>query len=134
MAIFFGVITFNSYQRSQKFLAKAATTSGTVVRLHFSPFHSVRSSGGGFYPIVRFIADGEEIEARDRIGANPPDYRQGETVEVLYEKGNPKHWCINSWFDLWFLTTLFGFFFAVSTTMTTFATISKFKNQRRLDR
>ncbi|HEV2547364.1 MAG TPA: DUF3592 domain-containing protein [Stellaceae bacterium] len=59
---------------------------GQVVRLH-EEWRS-GSSGGGhytYYPIVRFrTAENETIEFRDSIGSNPPSYRSGDKVTVLY--------------------------------------------------
>jgi uncharacterized protein DUF3592 len=59
---------------------------GQVVRLHGE--WSSGSSGSShytYYPIVRFrTAENETIEFKDSIGSNPPSYRAGDKVTVLY--------------------------------------------------
>jgi hypothetical protein len=42
------------------------------------------SDSSTYYPVVRFVADGATVEFKDRVGANPPSYRVGEAVPVLY--------------------------------------------------
>jgi hypothetical protein len=41
--------------------------------------------GSSYYPVVEFIAqDGGTVQFRDSMGSNPPAYREGEAVRVLY--------------------------------------------------
>jgi uncharacterized protein DUF3592 len=64
---------------------------GQVVRLHGE--WSSGSSGSShytYYPIVRFrTAENETIEFKDSIGSNPPSYRAGDKVTVLYLADTP---------------------------------------------
>lgn len=104
MGVLLGTISFATYNHSQTLLAQGGTTIGTVVRLE-------SSAKGAYYPVVRFKSDtGEIFEERGKVGSSPPEHRQGETVSVIYNRANPKEWCVNSWLNLYFLPTLFGAF------------------------
>jgi hypothetical protein len=62
-------------------------TQGTVVGLQLES--TLRSSS--YYPIVRFrAADGSVVEFRDGTGRNPPAYREGDEVTVLYLTQSPE--------------------------------------------
>jgi hypothetical protein len=58
---------------------------GSVVRLE----ESRDSDGSTYHPIVRFGAGGG-MEFRDSMGSNPPVYREGEDVTVLYLAEDPE--------------------------------------------
>src|SRR5439155_827275 len=60
---------------------------GEVVRLK-----SESSDHGGYsyYPIVRFRTETNAlVEFKDSVGSNPPSYRVGDKVTVLYLLDNP---------------------------------------------
>lgn len=104
LSVVLGTVAFVTYNHAQTLLAEGGTTTGTVVKLE-------SSAKGAYYPIVRFKTEsGEELTERGKVGSSPPEHREGETVAVLYNKTNPKDWCINSWLNLYFLPTLFGAF------------------------
>lgn len=69
-----------------------------------------------FYAVVEFrTADGEAIRFEDGTGSNPPAYRVGDAVEVLYDPQTPQSAMIDSWV-LWLPSTIvmgFGGFLAV---------------------
>lgn len=101
MAILFLSLGGIFYFQSQKMLKEGGTASGTVVRLE-------SSAKGAYYPVVHFQPDGAaEIEERGKVGSSPPEYKVGDTVQILYEKTNPKNWTINSWLNLYFLPVMF---------------------------
>lgn len=71
-----------------EFLRQARPASGKVVRLE-------RSSGSrhtSYYPVVQFRepASQQTVEFRHRVGSNPPLYRVGEEVGVLYSPNVPR--------------------------------------------
>ncbi len=91
-----------------EFLAVAKGADGTVVRLEYE--RSGSSSGGAYYPIVRFLLrTGETFEFRSSVGSSPPSYRRGEPVRVLYDPTTPESAEIDSFFSLWFAPILLGF-------------------------
>jgi len=56
-------------------------TGGTVIRLEAD--HD--ASHPSYFPVVRFVtASGSSREFRDSTGTNPPSYRSGDSVRVLY--------------------------------------------------
>ena len=93
---------------TREFLAVAKSADGTVVRLEYE--RSSSSSGGAYYPIVRFLLrTGETFEFRSSVGSSPPSYRRGESVRVLYDPTAPESAEIDSFFSLWFAPILLGF-------------------------
>lgn len=47
--------------------------------------------GSTYYPVVEFtIQDGATAQFRDRMGGNPPAYREGDVVRVLYFPASPQ--------------------------------------------
>ncbi len=101
LSVIFFAVAGTCYFQSHKLLTEGGTASGTVVRLE-------SSARGASYPVVHFQPDGAaEIEERGKVGSSPPEYKVGDTVQILYEKTNPKNWTINSWLNLYFLPVLF---------------------------
>ncbi len=94
---------------TREFLAVARSADGTVVRMEYSR-SGFRTSVGSYYPIVRFhLPTGKTIEFRGWVGSNPPAYRRGESVRVLYDPTAPESAKIDSFFSLWFAPILLGF-------------------------
>lgn len=102
---------------SVSFLANADRARGTVVSLEWRTGHE--HSGVSrkprardrpmAYPVVGFrSADGEARTFRDSTGSNPPSYRVGERVEVLYHADSPEDARINGFASLWLLPLVFG--------------------------
>ena len=45
-----------------------------------------------YFPVVRFTDPmGQEVQFRDGTGSNPPSYRSGDTVKVMYLRDDPAH-------------------------------------------
>jgi hypothetical protein len=92
------------FESRQTFLAAAVPAEGTVVGLDMVRSSSGSRSGSSYsyYPIVRFrTVDGEDVEFRSSSGSNPPSYRRGERVVVLYDPQTPEIAEIDSFFSLW---------------------------------
>jgi hypothetical protein len=67
--------------------ATGLRAQGEVIRLK-----SESSDHGSYsyYPIVRFRTENNtRVEFKDSVGSNPPSYRVGDTVAVLYLADNP---------------------------------------------
>jgi Protein of unknown function (DUF3592) len=74
---------------------------GTVVDLSYG--------GKSYDPVVEFTApSGATIRFTSGIGSNPPAWRVGEHVGVLYDPGNPQDATIDQYWQIWFFPTLFG--------------------------
>jgi hypothetical protein len=47
--------------------------------------------GATYYPVIEFTTrDGGTVQFRDNMGSNPPAYREGEVVRVLYFPAFPQ--------------------------------------------
>ena len=64
---------------------------GEVVRLNAEE----SSDSTSYYPVVRYRTQANEtVEFKDSIGSNPPSYRSGDKVTVLYLAANPQRQAI----------------------------------------
>jgi hypothetical protein len=71
----------------RSFRRRALRAPGLVVGLRRD---GVPDEGAACYPIIRFTTlDGRQVEARARIGGNPPLCRPGRQVTVLYDPARP---------------------------------------------
>ncbi len=73
------------------FESAALRARGEVVRL--VGVHKTSPGGGdyAYYPVIAFeTAAGDKTEFRDSVGSNPPDYRRGDVVNVLYDSTVPE--------------------------------------------
>jgi hypothetical protein len=79
---------------TRQFLAVAVAADGVVVDLS----QSVDEDGSTYFPVVRFVApDGQVVRFESGIGSNPPDYRVGDPVRVLYDPSNPRTARLDTW-------------------------------------
>lgn len=98
-ALYFAIDTRN-------FLDTAARAEGTVVELEYS-----RSSGnsGGYRPVVVFFTPkGEKIRFASSLSSDPPLYKRGETVVVVYPPDNPYNARISGFISLWIIPLTLG--------------------------
>lgn len=97
------VFAFNSFQSTRTFLAEAERASGTVVSLERKVS---RDSDGNrsvtYYPVVRFTTpSGTSRQFQNASGSNPPAYREGERVDVLYHPDNLADARIDGFMSVW---------------------------------
>jgi hypothetical protein len=82
--LFLGV---HLHQKTAAFLARAVRAPGVVMEMATN--HS--SDGGDTYaPVVEFEHDGRKYTFKDTISSNPPSYRRGQAVGVLYDPDQPR--------------------------------------------
>jgi Protein of unknown function (DUF3592) len=76
-----------------------------------------RDDGGYmFAPLVRFqTTDGRNIEFESSLRSNPPGYRTGQTVSVLYDPVEPQSAAIRGVFSLWLIPMVLGFMGSIFT-------------------
>lgn len=68
--------------------AAGLRAEGRVVRLQ----RESSSNDSTYYPIVEFrTRDNMKVQFKDRVGSNPPGYRQGDKVTVLYLADNAQN-------------------------------------------
>jgi Protein of unknown function (DUF3592) len=77
-------------RESQRFAASAARAGGVVVEL-VSGSPGPRGGVPLAYPVVRYhTTDGREVVFRSALGSQPPLWRPGQSVTVLYDPANPE--------------------------------------------
>ncbi|MBU0485074.1 MAG: DUF3592 domain-containing protein [Proteobacteria bacterium] len=78
------------YLDLQGFSGKALSVQGEVVRLESRSNSGSNAGGPTYYPVIRFLANGEKkVSFTDKIGSNPPLYQIGDQVKVLYDPESP---------------------------------------------
>ena len=98
------------YVSTRRFVAGAARTTGTVIKLAERRETDRGRTRTSYAPVVRFVtARGVHGEFPSRLGSNPPAYRVGDRVPVLYNPADPREAAIATFLSLWLFTLLFGF-------------------------
>src|SRR5262249_422479 len=80
----------------------AERTEGTVVALEG------RSSEDGvaYYPVVEYHVGGQRFRGKGSFGFDPPRFRVGERVGVLYRADQPGEACLDTFLQRWGGSTL----------------------------
>lgn len=89
-------------------LSRAVEVNGSVVEM--VRVRDSDSTGYLFTPLVQFrTMDGRTIEFQSTLRTNPPTYRSGEAVSVLYDPDEPNSAAIRGFFSLWFMPMILAF-------------------------
>ena len=73
-----------------------------------------------FAPVVRFqTIHGSTVEFESGLRSNPPAYRTGQTVAVLYDPDEPRSAAIHGFLSLWLVPIILGFIGTVFLTVGT---------------
>lgn len=92
--------------RTKIFIGKALEVKGNVIQLVFS---QGSEDGGGYSPVYQFkTLEGQDIVIQDSLSSNPPGFRVGQEIQVLYDPENPRKARIKKWMNLYFMPVLFG--------------------------
>ncbi|MFY9853854.1 MAG: DUF3592 domain-containing protein [Terracidiphilus sp.] len=87
------------------FIHRAATASGSIVRLIEATGENNETLN--YAPVFAFTAsNGYNYTVTSSTASNPPEFTVGQVVQVLYEKSNPSHARLASFWQLWFLPVL----------------------------
>jgi|GEM_PF-4635082 len=86
------------YHKHQKFIALAVPAQGVVIDLIRSESSDKKDRKIMYSPVVQFI-DAQNISQtfNTNSASNPPSYRRGEKVKVLYDPLNPEFAIIDDW-------------------------------------
>ena len=92
------------YNTHVSWLATLSSTTGTVTAVR----EKVDDDGDVVYqPVVQFEGPlGDFYDVSPSFWANPPDYRKGESVGVLYPPSEPENALIDDWPEKWLLVTV----------------------------
>lgn len=126
IALILTVITVVIVVRTQAFVSESSTSSGQVINL--VPRQSCDKDDDGyrtcstvFAPRVRFTTvDGRQVIFVSPTASNPPEYEEGDRVDVRYRSNDPKDAVIDSVSGVWLgaivtggIAALFAVFCAV---------------------
>lgn len=90
------VLGVKLWQKGNLLITTGITTSGIIYRNNFK--RGSGSSGGVYYPVVRFLTEKEEwITQELNFGRNPP-MQEGAEVTVIYDPEDPTNVDIKSTF------------------------------------
>ena len=81
------------------------TTTGTVTELAES---STEDGCCVYSPIVEYVVGGRKFSFDSMNASDPPSYRVGQQVEVIYNRATPSKGAINSWTELWLVPVILG--------------------------
>jgi hypothetical protein len=106
LGLFGGGVYFAAFQA--ELLLHGERAAGVVVELERGTSSTTRGSGApGWFPIVTFeTADGRTVRFRHRTGGNPPDYRKGDRVPVIYLPDAPENALIDEPVRNWLLPVI----------------------------
>ena len=89
---------------SWRLQSEGVTTTGTVIQMEES-----NSSEGGccvYSPVVEFTVNGQTYSFDGGNASDPPAYRVGEVVNVIYDPSDPGTAQINKWSERWLFPIL----------------------------
>ena len=97
------VIAVFILMRTRSFISSSQEVKGMVVR----NVYRSSSEGGGYAPVFGFTTiDGQHVEVEDKLQSNPPQFREGAAVDILYDPQNPSRPRAKKWMNLYFVPAL----------------------------
>jgi hypothetical protein len=93
------LLGFLIYRRIARFRRRAVSTDGVI-----TDFKTGQDSDGDtvYYPIFRFRTDsGQEYTICSETGSNPPGFKKGASVGVLYDPDKPTDARLDTFMQLW---------------------------------
>lgn len=85
------------------------TTQGESIMGRVVEMEESSDGEGGccvYSPVVEFTANGRPVRFEGGNASNPPVYRVGQEVEVLYLPSDPSKAAINSFYELWMVSAI----------------------------
>jgi hypothetical protein len=93
---------------TRTWIAHAIEVPGSVIEM--VRVRDSDNTGYLFAPVVRFkTAEGNTVEFESGLRSNPPAYRTGQAVSVLYDPDEPRSAAIRGFFSLWLMPLILGF-------------------------
>ncbi|MBN1203430.1 MAG: DUF3592 domain-containing protein [Myxococcaceae bacterium] len=92
--------------RTKRFLATAQEARAEVIGMHVS---SGTQSSRAYFPVLRYRTQkGATHEVTSSVGSNPPRYKEGDSVVILYEPANPTNVRIHTFSNVWLVPMILG--------------------------
>ena len=112
-----GIFALSTYD----FVGRAVGAEAVVARL--------AERDGSYAPVFRFrTAEGREVEIIHTVSSNPPMWRAGQTLRLLYDPQDPQTGAPDGWWSLWIMPVVLGGVALVL--LATFAALSVFGPRR----
>jgi len=100
------VLAFLFLLRTRLFISKSQQVKATVTQMVYTS----DSDGGGYSPVFRFMTvQGQEVEVTESLITNPPQFKVGQIIDVLYDPDKPSRARIKKGLNLYFVPALLGF-------------------------
>ena len=120
--------SYSSYASTSQFLSTAAESEGHVIRLNeVSVTDSEGTNSVVYEPVIRFQEQSATEVEFVAPGSNPASFDVGDSVDVVYQPGDPQNSRLNSFSSLWFgsiLSGIFGVLFCSVSLLLSFKSIS----------
>jgi hypothetical protein len=96
-----------TFSRTKRFLASALEARAEVVGLQER--RGTQQHDVAYYPVLRYrTQQGKPQETVSSVGSNPPRYKEGDSVVILYDPAKPGDVRIHSFFNLWLFPLVLG--------------------------
>jgi len=97
---------FFAASRTRSFLATAHEARAEVIALQ----HRLgQNHERAYYPVLRYrTQEGSTQEVVSSVGTNPPRYKEGDSVVVLYDPARPDTVRIHTFFNVWVFPLVLG--------------------------
>jgi hypothetical protein len=97
-----------SVSSTRTWIAHAIEVPGSVIEM--VRVRDSDNTGYMFAPVVRFkTVEGKSVEFESSFRSNPPAYRTGQAVSVLYDPAEPRSAAIRGFLSLWLMPLILGF-------------------------
>ncbi len=97
-----------SVSSTRAWIAHSVEVPGSVIEM--LRVRDMDNTGYLFAPVVRFkTVEGKSVEFESSFRSNPPAYRTGQSVSVLYDPDEPRSAAIRGFFSLWLMPLILGF-------------------------
>jgi hypothetical protein len=119
-------------QNTRSFLADAVSAQGVVLELVGRSSSDSSGTSYTYAPMVQFeTTEGRAVTFVSSTSSNPPSYRVGETVEVLYPADEPERARLHGWFSLWGAAAILGGMGTVFSTISVGLTVGARRSRRK---
>jgi len=98
-------LTFWFGNKAYQVSKNGETTMGIVTELAES---STEDGCCVYSPILEYTVDDQKYTFESLNASDPPSYRVGQQVEVIYNQTTPSKGAINSWSELWLVPVILG--------------------------
>ncbi|SDD48110.1 Protein of unknown function [Mucilaginibacter pineti] len=103
---FLAVLGAGKFNERRKLIKTGVKVNGVVFRIEESTDDETNSSM--YYPVIRYLTEDKEwITETYKLGSRPSVYKEGDSVSVIYDPANYKHFIIDNTFTKFLAPVLF---------------------------